>query len=114
MGRLYYPHAEPITMPDLTLAYVRTIATTKLRRSESFSLSLHGGDLYGTSTIWLHCSIPLRFEFDSEVAPALDRQRLEALAHAASSSAGLVIDLTEKRQAPAELAFARGQLERVA
>jgi hypothetical protein len=114
MGRLYYAHADAITVPDETLAYVRAITTTKLRRSESFPISLHGGDADGSSTMWVHCSIPLRFEFDAAVVPALDRRRLEELAHAASSTAGLVIDLTETRQAPADIAVARGHLERVA
>lgn len=113
MGRLYYAHADAITMPDDTLAYVRTIAMTKLRRNESFSLSLLGGDTIGSSTVWLHGSIPLRFEFDSHSMPALDRRRLEELAYAASSSAGLVLDLSEL-QAPADISIARGQLERVA
>ncbi len=113
MGRLYYAHADAITMPDDTLAYVRTIAMTKLRRNESFSLTLQGGDMNSSSTLWLHCSIPLRFEFDADIMPALDRRRLEELAHAASSSAGLVLDLTVL-QAPADISIARGQLERVA
>ena len=71
MGRLYYGNAtDAIVMPDHTLAYLRVIATTKLRRSESFSVSWrHPDDVAGgRSTIWLHCSIPLRFEFDSSEA----------------------------------------------
>ncbi len=68
MGRLYYGNGtEAIEMPDRTLAHLRVVATTKLRRSESFSVSWKHPDgvAGGRSTIWLHCSIPLRFEFDA-------------------------------------------------
>jgi hypothetical protein len=123
MGRLYYGNnADAIEMPDRELAYLKTLATTKLRRSESFTVSwrYRDGDPRGRSTIWLHCSIPLRFEFASAQSEPLDRAYLEQLAVAASSSAGVTLDFSdaepEPELAPRKLARAtvRAGLDRAA
>ena len=92
MGRLYYGSSpEPIEMSDRVLAHLKVVISTKLRRSESFPLSWdRGGD---RSTVWLHCSIPLRFEVCSEAAGSIDRAYLNELAKAANSSGGIVVDL---------------------
>ena len=40
MAQLYYGNsADPIEMPDRLLAHVKVVLATKLRRSESFTLS---------------------------------------------------------------------------
>lgn len=115
MGSLYYGNStEAITVPDWTLAHLRVLATTKLRRSESFAVTWKHPDseARGRSTIWLHCSIPLRFEFDSAEPEALDRQYLDELAHAATSTAGVTFDLSEP--AVAAMPAASSRLERAA
>jgi len=117
MGRLYYgTGTDAIELPDHTLAYLRVIATTKLRRSESFSVSWrHPDDVAGgRSTIWLHCSIPLRFEFDSAEAIQLDRAQLEEMAKAANSSSGLTLDLCEPEELPVPIGVTRSKLGRAA
>ena len=93
MGRLYYAHADAITMPDDTLAYVRTIAMTKLRRNESFTLSWRHeeGQERGRETLWLHPSIPLRFVFDDPEPAEISRDWIEELARSAHSSGGIVL-----------------------
>lgn len=116
MGRLYYGNSsDAIEIPDRALSYLRTIATTKLRRSESFPVSWQNGDGAdsGRSTIWVHCSIPLRFEFDRADAEPLDRRYLEELAQEAASSRGLVLDLAREVE-PTAIASARGRLGRAA
>jgi hypothetical protein len=97
MGRLYYGNMpEPIEMPDRILAHLKVVISTKLRRSESFPLTWHRGDDDAErSTIWLHCSIPMRFDVSSEACASLDRAYLNELAKAANSSGGLVVDLRE-------------------
>lgn len=104
MGRLYYGNTtDAIELPDRMLAHLRIVASTKLRRSESFTVSwTHSSDDgEGRSTIWLHCSIPLRFDFDRVGAEQIDRAYLEQLAQEAASSNGIVFDLTEEtRTAP--------------
>jgi hypothetical protein len=103
MGRLYYGNsADAIEISDRSLGYLRAIATAKLRRSESFTVSWRheSGGTPGRSTIWLHGSIPLRFEFSSAQSEPLDRRRLDELARAANSSAGVTIDLNELDEEP--------------
>lgn len=105
MGYLYYGNStEPIEMPDRVLAHLKVVTSTKLRRSESFTLSWSKTDgSGGKSTIWLHASIPLRFELDRAESAPLDRRYLEELAQAAASSAGIFVDLAAEAT-PAEIA----------
>lgn len=104
MGRLHYGNTtEPIDMPDRVLAHLKVVVTTKLRRAESFAISWrHGsaGDA-ARSTIWVHCSIPLRFDFDSGEAEILDRAYLDELAQSASSSGGVLLDLSDDAEVTA-------------
>jgi hypothetical protein len=95
MGYLFYGNAaEPIEIPDRLLAHLKVVVATKLRRSESFTLSWrHTEDIPGgRSTIWLQPSIPLRFVFHSE-SETLDPDLLVRFAQASNSSQGLTIDL---------------------
>ena len=94
MGQLFYGSADqPIDIPDRLLAHLKVVVATKLRRSESFTLSwCHRGDEpKGRSTIWLHSAIPLRFVFASAEPEELDPALLQELARAANSSGGLTI-----------------------
>ena len=96
MGHLYYGNtAEPIEIPDRLLAHLKVVVATKLRRSESFTLSWrHPEDIPGgRTTIWMQPSIPLRFVFQTESEGALDRELLTRLAAASNSSAGLFVEL---------------------
>jgi len=93
MGNLYYGNStEPIEIPDRVLAHLKVIAATKLRRSESFTVSWNKpGDSEARTTIWLQAAIPLRFEL--ERSEPIDRRYLEDMAQAAASSAGVFVDL---------------------
>lgn len=102
MGYLFYGNtAEPIEMPDRLLAHVKVVVATKLRRSESFTLTWrHAEDIPGgRSTIWLQPSIPLRFVFHSE-SETLDHELLARFAQASNSSQGLTIDLNMLDEKP--------------
>jgi hypothetical protein len=102
MGQLYYGNsAEPIMIPDQQLAYLKVVATVKLRRNESFTLNWrHVDDTPGSrTTIWLQPSIPLRFVFDEHETSKLDGAQLRDLAAQANSSAGLTLDLAADLQA---------------
>ncbi|MDF2920862.1 MAG: hypothetical protein K0S70_5080 [Microbacterium sp.] len=63
MGNLFYATStESIEIPDRLLSHIKVVVTTKLRRSESFTLSwTHVDGTPGRSTLWLQPSIPLRF-----------------------------------------------------
>ncbi len=103
MGQLFYGNAiAPIEMPDRLLAHIKVLAATKLRRSESFTLTLkHAPGRGGRETIWLQPAIPLRFVFDSPENEKLDSNLLTEMAKAASSSAGLTVDLDAEESAEA-------------
>ncbi len=95
MGHLYYATtAEPIRVPDRLLSHLKVVVATKLRRSESFTLSwTHVDGTPGRSTLWLQPAIPLRFVFDSAEPEQLDARTLKDMADMANSSAGLIIAL---------------------
>lgn len=100
MGRLIYDDtAGHIVIDDDTLAHLKVVIATKLRRQESFTISWRHADEEpnGRSTIWLHPAIPLRFVFEQVDAPPLDEHRIEEMMRAASSTGGLVLDLSAAR-----------------
>ncbi len=94
MGTLYYGDARtPIAIDDRALAHLKFVILAKLRRNEGFGFSwVKGlGEGSGRSTIWVHPSIPLHFEFNGNRAPTLNRAWLEALTQQAATSGGLTI-----------------------
>jgi len=96
MGQLFYAMSTAsIEIPDRLLSHLKVIITTKLRRSESFTLSwTHVDGAPGRSTLWLQPSIPLRFAFDSAEPEVLNATTLKNMADMANSSAGLVVDFS--------------------
>ncbi|WP_221583815.1 hypothetical protein [Microbacterium sp. G2-8] len=93
MGTLFYGGSSPIDIEDRMLAHLKVVIVTKLRRSESFTVSWrHFEDApAGRSTIWLHPSIPLRFTFDEPEPTELDRAWIESLALSANSTGGILL-----------------------
>ncbi|CAN5423011.1 hypothetical protein BH10ACT5_BH10ACT5_17240 [soil metagenome] len=94
MGTIYYGgSATPIHIDDRALAHLKVVIATKLRRSESFTVTWrHPEDQpRGRSTIWLHPSIPLRFVFDDPEPAELSREWIEELASSANSSGGIML-----------------------
>ncbi len=105
MGTIFYGgSATPIHIEDRALAHLKVVIATKLRRSESFTLSWQHpeGQPPGRSTLWLHPSIPLRFVFDDPEPPELSRQWIEDLAVSANSSGGIQLIPEYVAEAPAQ------------
>ncbi|MEU1973083.1 hypothetical protein ABZ477_15615 [Microbacterium sp. NPDC019599] len=99
MGYLYYgAETHPTEVPDRILAHLRVVATTKLRRGESFTLTWRhpDGGPEGRTSIWVQPAIPLKFVFDSADPEQLDTHYLQALAEAANTSSGITIDWTDQ------------------
>jgi hypothetical protein len=94
MGRLVYPdlQAGGIDLDDRVLAHLRVVVMNKLRRSESFMLTVPGSDGTGPRSIWLHPSVPLVFHFYGGREPSLDTAAVERMMVEASSPNGLVLD----------------------
>jgi hypothetical protein len=97
VGLLYYgTDAQPAEMPDRVLAHLKVVATTKLRRGESFTVTWrHATDagIDGRTSIWMQPAIPLRFVFDEPEPEKLDPEYLHTLANAANTGTGVYIDL---------------------
>ncbi|MFJ4999558.1 hypothetical protein ACIP5T_15470 [Microbacterium sp. NPDC088619] len=95
MGRLRYDGtSEPILIDDETLAHLKVIVGTKLRRQESFMMTWlppEGGDP-GRVTVWIHPAIPLQFLFSSPEPQVIQKQRVEEIMHALNATGELVID----------------------
>jgi hypothetical protein len=94
MGTLHYgAPSTPIRIADDALEHLKLVIVTKLRRDESFTLTWANDDAPGgRSTIWIHPSIPLRFDFDRAERVALQRQWVDELADAANSGGGIVLE----------------------
>lgn len=93
MGRLTYGNTDaPIDVDDALLVHLRAVTVTKLRRNESFALTVPtlGG---AVQTLWIHASIPLRFSFDGD--PQLFRPLLAKMMEAANSANGLDLSREE-------------------
>lgn len=90
MGYLTYGNTDaPIEVDDALLVHLRAVTVTKLRRNESFALTVPTCD-GSMQTLWVHASIPLRFSFDGD--PEIHRPLLAKMMEAANSANGL--DLT--------------------
>ncbi|WP_457101936.1 DUF7882 family protein [Microbacterium sp. P5_E9] len=95
MGLLYYGfESQPAEMPDRVLAHLKLVATTKLRRGESFTVTWRhaNGSEEGRTSLWMQPAIPLRFVFEASEPEALDPEYLHALANAANSVNGIILE----------------------
>ena len=95
MGTLYYAATErvAIPIPDRALAHLRFVMVNKLRRKEPFTFSWDKSeDESGArGSVWISPEIPLEFEFDDAASVELNREWLEQLSMAASTTSGLVL-----------------------
>ena len=107
MGRLIYgPTGTRVEIDDRTLAHLKVVILTKLRRSEGFAFSWDKGvgNGSGRDTMWLNPAIGLEFEFDGSRESALNKLWLEELMASANSGGGLHIlpehDRTRSNETP--------------
>ena len=90
MGQLIYGNpTASFEIDDRTLAHVEAVVLAKLRRNESFALTIEA-DHAGRDTIWLSNAIMLRFTYTTE-RPKVNRAWLDALIDTANSTAGMRI-----------------------
>lgn len=93
MGTLKYANVDAaIEIDDEILVHLRAVTVTKLRRNESFALTIPLSDDL-SETIWIHPSIPIQFVITEDLA--LHRPLLADMMDAANSALGL--DLTKPR-----------------
>lgn len=98
MGSLHYG-SPPATfeLDDRTLAHVELVMLAKLRRNESFALTLDAPQ-GGRSTVWVNAASTLRFDFDS-ATHEINRDWLDELIDSANTTAGMQI-VPEPEKAP--------------
>ena len=91
MGTLVYDaRALDLQIDDRTLAHLRVVFMTKLRRGESFMLEVPIAEgSAGRRSLWIHPAVPLVFHFHSSRSVALNRAWLDDLLLSASGPDGL-------------------------
>ncbi|MBC7590612.1 MAG: hypothetical protein H7226_06150 [Salinibacterium sp.] len=88
MGQLLYGSPpETFVMDDRTLAHLEIVTLAKLRRNESFALSLDRPE-GGRTTVWLAPASTIVFRFD-ENSHEVNRVWLEVLLDSANTTAGM-------------------------
>lgn len=94
MGRLLYANdLAGIEIDDRALAHVKQVVVSKLRLNHSFSFSMDPGWHPGHERccLWLNPAIPLRFVFDDDAGPVINRVWIEQLTLSANSPTGLLL-----------------------
>ena len=102
MGRFIYDTLNnSIDIEDRTLAHLRIVIMNKLRRSESFMLTVDL-DSEGISrrSFWMHPSVPMQFAFHGSREPRLNRLWIESLMVSASSPNGLFVVAEPQEEMP--------------
>jgi hypothetical protein len=95
MGTLEYNSAHPaIEVDDSTLAHLKIVIGTKLRRQESFMMTWlpEKKSPAGRLTIWMNPSIPLLIGFDASELPAIDPARIARMMEHLNARGELVLD----------------------
>lgn len=90
MGHLHYgsPPAS-FELDDRTLAHVEIVVLAKLRRHESFALTIDGAN-GARESIWINSSSILRFEFGSTTND-ISKAWLDELIDSANTTTGMKI-----------------------
>lgn len=94
MGKLFYgSDPQPIDIDDRLLQYLQVVLSTKLRRSESFTITWTDAPAQqARTTLWIQPSISLRFVYESTESPRLSTGYLRQLADQAATSSGLMVN----------------------
>ena len=100
MGKLFYGSApQPIDIDDRLLQYLQVVLSTKLRRSESFTITWTDTDAaHSRTTLWIQPAISLRFQYSSAESERLSGGYLRQLADQAAMSSGLLLNAATWRQ----------------
>lgn len=94
MGKLEYNSSRPaIEVEDDMLVHLKIVIATKLRRQESFMMTWPSGKKRpGRMSTWIHPSIPLVIEFDTDPMPKVDPRRVEDMMERLNARGELILD----------------------
>jgi hypothetical protein len=90
MGTLTYNGTRSIEFDDRALAHLQIVIGAKLRRNEAFYLSWSGAD-GGRSTIWIHPTHSLTYDYLTNEKPSLNRAWIDRLTECSFRPSGLVL-----------------------
>ncbi|MCU1406154.1 MAG: ATP-dependent ligase [Glaciihabitans sp.] len=93
MGTLTYNSDLAILIEDRALQHLQIVITSKLRRKESFNFTWQVIDDNGPrqSSVWIHESLALQYDYMTVPGRTLNRVWLEALTTSANSASGLFL-----------------------
>lgn len=93
VGALIYGNPTwRIEFDDRVLAHLQIAVMTKIRRNEGFQMSWSNDHAStGRTSIWMHPSIPLMFQFNGSRDASINRSWIDLLLQSASSSGGLQV-----------------------
>jgi hypothetical protein len=88
---IYGTPSISVEFDDRVLAHLKAVIIAKVRRGESFTFSWEYTVAKGSghSSIWIHPTIPLQFDFAGGKEPILNRAWIEELVRLSNSPAGL-------------------------
>ena len=92
MGNFVYGNPSmSIEFDDRVLAHLKVVILAKVRRGESFTFSWEYSAAAGSghSSIWIHPTIPLQFDFLGSKEPRLNRTWVEELVRLSNTPEGL-------------------------
>lgn len=92
MGQFIYGNPSvTVDFDDRVLAHLKVVILSKVRRGESFTFSWEYKAAAGSghSSIWIHPTIPLQFNFLGSREPTLNRKWVEQLVALSNTPAGL-------------------------
>lgn len=95
MGRLRYDGtSDPIRIEDTTLAHLKIVISTKLRRQESFMMTWRpvGDGPDRRATVWIHPAIPLQFGYDEAEPPTIDATLIAEMMRVLNATGELILD----------------------
>jgi len=92
---IYGPGSLRIDVDDYLLAHLQYVITAKLRRRESFMVTLTSSQAQARSSIWINDAIPLIFEYASMESQPLDRDQVDAMMIEAVNARGVQVDTWE-------------------
>ncbi len=92
MGKFIYgTPAIAVDFDDRVLAHLKVVILAKVRRGESFTFTWEYAAAAGSghSSIWIHPTIPLQFDFLGNREPSLNREWVEELVKLSNTPSGL-------------------------
>ena len=92
MGKFIYGTPSiAVDFDDRVLAHLKVVILSKVRRGEAFAFSweYNAAAGRGHSSIWIHPTIPLQFDFAGSKEPRLNRAWVEELVRLSNTPAGL-------------------------